>query len=406
MNRVSVTIAVNGQPFTASVEPRQHLADFLRETVGLTGTHLGCEQGVCGACTVEIDGRPQRSCIAFAAACDGSSVRTVEGFDDDPTMQELREAFSTHHGLQCGFCTPGMLITSRDIVRRCGETDERRIREELSGNLCRCTGYMGIVAAVGSVCRGKTPEIEAPPSAPSTMAPPPVRLPEPAVAAARPSAAPAAVAPVTASAASASAAAPVAAAMPAGDGAGWTAIEQTITVAAAPQAVWAALGDVRRVASYLPGAEVETLEGEAITGRMSVRFGPIKARFAGEGTVRRDEPARTGRVTGAGRDSGSGSQAAGEVVYRVTAGELPDSATVAVTIRYRLTGTLAQFSRGALVQDFVRRMAETFAANLSASLAPGADGAPPQAAKPVEMNVLAMLLSVIAGRIKRLFTGR
>ncbi|MFP5512823.1 MAG: xanthine dehydrogenase family Fe-S subunit [Alphaproteobacteria bacterium] len=405
MNRVTVTIAVNGQPFTASVEPRQHLADFLRETVGLTGTHLGCEQGVCGACTVEIDGRPQRSCIAFAAACDGSSVRTVEGFDDDPTMQELREAFSTHHGLQCGFCTPGMLITSRDIVRRCGETDERRIREELSGNLCRCTGYMGIVAAVGSVCRGKAPEAEAPPGTLSTVAPPPVRLPEPAMAAAavaRPTQAPSAQ--HSAKPSVAPAAAPAVAA--AGDGAGWTAIEQTVTVAAAPEAVWEALGDVRRVASCLPGAEVETLEGESLTGRMSVRFGPIKARFAGEGTVRRDEPARTGRVTGAGRDSGSGSQAAGEVVYRVAAGERPDSATVAVTIRYRLTGTLAQFSRGALVQDFVRRMAETFAANLSASLAPGADGAPPQAAKPVEMNVLAMLLSVIAGRVKRLFTGR
>ncbi|MBP2303385.1 xanthine dehydrogenase family Fe-S subunit [Azospirillum picis] len=401
MNRVSVTIAVNGQPFTASIEPRQHLADFLRETVGLTGTHLGCEQGVCGACTVEIDGRPQRSCIAFAAACDGSSVRTVEGFDDDPTMQELREAFSTHHGLQCGFCTPGMLITSRDIVRRCGETDERTIREELSGNLCRCTGYMGIVAAVGSVCRGKAPQVKAPPAATPVRAAA-VHLPEPAMAAtaprsaARPSAAPA----------PAAAAFGASAATTAGDGAGWTAIDQSITVAATPDAVWEALGDVRRVASCLPGAEVETLEGEALTGRMSVRFGPIKARFAGEGTVRRDEPARTGRVTGAGRDSGSGSQAAGEVVYRVAAAERPDSTTVAVTIRYRLTGTLAQFSRGALVQDFVRRMAETFAANLSASLAPGADGIPPQAVKPAEMNVLAMLVSVVAGRIRRLFAGR
>ncbi|MCW2244166.1 xanthine dehydrogenase family Fe-S subunit [Azospirillum canadense] len=400
MNRVPVTITVNGQPFTASVEPRQHLADFLRETVGLTGTHLGCEQGVCGACTVEIDGRPQRSCIAFAVACDGSTVRTVEGFDDDPTMSELREAFSTHHGLQCGFCTPGMLITSRDIVRRCGETDERTIREELSGNLCRCTGYMGIVAAVGSVCRGKTPEVEAPPVATPVpaAATAPIRLPEPAMAAGapvRPSMAPAPAPSVAAT--------PLASA--AGDSAGWTAIDQTITVAAAPATVWDALGDVRGVAACLPGAEVEKLEGESLTGRMSVRFGPIKARFAGEGTVRRDESAHTGRVTGAGRDSGSGSQAAGEVVYRVVEGERPDSATVVVTIRYRLTGTLAQFSRGALVQDFVRRMAETFASNLSASLAPRADGAPPQAAKPVEMNVLAMLVSVLAGRIKRLFTS-
>ena len=396
MNTVTVTITVNGQPFTAAIEPRLHLADFLRETVGLTGTHIGCEQGVCGACTVEIDGRPQRSCIAFAVACDGSTVRTVEGFDDDPTMRELREAFSAHHGLQCGFCTPGMLISSRDIVRRLGETDEHTIREELSGNLCRCTGYMGIVAAVGSVCKGKTPEVEAP--APVEAASAPTRMPEPVTAGV--------AAPARTAAAPAAAAAPaVAVSSVTADTAGWTAIEQAITVQAAPDAVWQAMSDVRRVAACLPGAEVETFDGERLTGRMNVRFGPIKARFAGEGTLQRDEPARTGRVNGAGRDTGSSSQASGEVVYRVAEGDRSDSTAITVTIRYRLTGPLAQFSRGALVQDFVRRMAETFAANLSASLAPNADGTPSQAvAKPVEMNVLAMLLSVIGRRIKALFT--
>lgn len=391
MNTVTVTITVNGQPVTAAVEPRLHLADFLRETVGLTGTHLGCEQGVCGACTVEIDGRPQRSCIAFAVACDGSTVRTVEGFDDDPTMRELREAFSAHHGLQCGFCTPGMLISSRDIVRRLGETDERTIREELSGNLCRCTGYMGIVAAVGSVCRGKTPTTEAAAPVAATVA---ARLPEPVAAGPATAAATAATMPMPAAVGAAS------------DGGGWTSIDQTITVDAAADAVWSAMGDVRRVAACLAGAEVETLEGERLTGRMTVRFGPIKARFAGEGTVRRDDAVRTGTVSGAGRDSGSGSQATGEVVYRVAGGARPDTATVAVTIRYRLTGALAQFSRGALVQDFVRRMAESFAANLSASLSAGAEGAPvATAAKPVEMNVLAMLMAVVTQRLKRLFTG-
>jgi len=149
MTRIALT--VNGRPVQAEVEPRTHLADFLREAQGLTGTNLGCEHGVCGACTIEIDGAPARSCIAYAAACDGARVRTIEGFDDDPVMAELRAAFTAEHALQCGYCTPGMLITARDIVLRLPEADEARIRKELAGNLCRCTGYVGTVRAVQRV---------------------------------------------------------------------------------------------------------------------------------------------------------------------------------------------------------------------------------------------------------------
>jgi carbon-monoxide dehydrogenase small subunit len=146
-----IALTVNGRRIEAEVEPRTHLADFLREGQGLTGTNLGCEHGVCGACTIEIDGAPARSCIAFAAACDGAAVRTIEGFDDDPVMAQLREAFTAEHALQCGYCTPGMLVTARDIVMRLPDADEARIRKELSGNLCRCTGYMGIVRAIQRV---------------------------------------------------------------------------------------------------------------------------------------------------------------------------------------------------------------------------------------------------------------
>lgn len=146
-----ITLTVNGVGLAADVEPRTHLADFLRESEGLTGTNIGCEHGVCGACTVEIDGAPARSCIAFAAACDGATVRTIEGFADDPVMAKLRDAFSAEHALQCGYCTPGMLVTARDIVLRLPDADEARIRKELSGNLCRCTGYVGIVRAVQRV---------------------------------------------------------------------------------------------------------------------------------------------------------------------------------------------------------------------------------------------------------------
>ncbi len=143
-----VALTVNGKPVRAAVEPRTHLADFLRERLRLTGTNLGCEHGVCGACTLMIDGVPARSCIAFAAACEGAEVRTIEGFDEDALMERLRQAFTAEHALQCGYCTPGMLVTAYDIVTRLPDADEARVREELAGNLCRCTGYVGIVRAI------------------------------------------------------------------------------------------------------------------------------------------------------------------------------------------------------------------------------------------------------------------
>jgi carbon-monoxide dehydrogenase small subunit len=143
-----LSLTVNGQHVTGLVEPRTHLADFLREQLGLTGTNIGCEHGVCGACTLWLDGAPARSCITYALACEGAEVRTIEGFEDDAVMAALREAFTAEHALQCGYCTPGMLATARDIVLRLPQADEARVREELSGNLCRCTGYVGIVRAV------------------------------------------------------------------------------------------------------------------------------------------------------------------------------------------------------------------------------------------------------------------
>jgi carbon-monoxide dehydrogenase small subunit len=148
MTRLPIRMTVNAEAVELLVEPRSHLADLLRGELLLTGTHTGCEHGVCGACTVELDGAPARSCITHAGAADGATVRTIEGFEGDAVMLALREAFTAEHALQCGYCTPGMLITSRDIVLRLPDADEARVREELSGNLCRCTGYRGIVAAV------------------------------------------------------------------------------------------------------------------------------------------------------------------------------------------------------------------------------------------------------------------
>ncbi len=146
--KVSVALTVNRETIEASVEPRTNLADLLREQLRLTATHLGCEQGVCGACTVLINGEPARSCLVLAASLDGADIRTLEGMADDPIMQVIKRAFHQEHGLQCGFCTPGMLISSWDILKRNPKRDAREIRVEMSGNLCRCTGYQGIVRSI------------------------------------------------------------------------------------------------------------------------------------------------------------------------------------------------------------------------------------------------------------------
>ena len=144
----AVALTVNGRPVEATVESRLSLADFLRLELRLTATHLGCEHGVCGACTVLIDGEPARSCIALTVSLGGAQITTLEGLADDPAMQIIKQAFHDKHGLQCGFCTPGMLISTRDLLKRTPRPSEGAVRDGLSGNLCRCTGYQGIVRAV------------------------------------------------------------------------------------------------------------------------------------------------------------------------------------------------------------------------------------------------------------------
>ncbi|HEU0151401.1 MAG TPA: (2Fe-2S)-binding protein [Bradyrhizobium sp.] len=145
---VKVELTINGRNMVAEVEPRMHLADFLREHLRLTATHLGCEHGVCGACTVLINGEPARACIALTVALEGADIKTLEGLADDERMAVLKNSFHEQHGLQCGFCTPGMLISAWDLLHRKPNLSEREIRVEMSGNLCRCTGYQGIVRSI------------------------------------------------------------------------------------------------------------------------------------------------------------------------------------------------------------------------------------------------------------------
>ncbi len=147
MAKQATRITVNGKSHARVVESRLTLADFLRHELGLTGTHLGCEHGVCGACTVLVDGRTARACLMFAVQANGSEVTTVEGLTPDNGLSVLQQAFMDNHGLQCGFCTPGMLITLTELLRDNAAPSEDDVRDALTGNLCRCTGYAGIVKA-------------------------------------------------------------------------------------------------------------------------------------------------------------------------------------------------------------------------------------------------------------------
>lgn len=144
----SVTVELNGAKVACDVEPRETLADFLRERCRLTATHLGCEHGACGACTVLVNGKATRSCIRLAVMCDGRSVQTLEGFGNDRIMEVLRRHFHERHALQCGFCTPGMLVMARDILLRLPSPEAQTVRYQLSGQICRCTGYANIINAI------------------------------------------------------------------------------------------------------------------------------------------------------------------------------------------------------------------------------------------------------------------
>jgi aerobic-type carbon monoxide dehydrogenase small subunit (CoxS/CutS family) len=151
MSTHTIHLTLNGQAQTHHVEPRTHLVDFLRNSAGLTGSHLGCEQGVCGACTVQLDGQIVRGCLVLAVQADGRSVNTIEGLSDSGVLHELQQAFIKHNALQCGFCTSGMLLSAHELVRTQPKANREQVREWISGNYCRCTGYHAIVDAICAV---------------------------------------------------------------------------------------------------------------------------------------------------------------------------------------------------------------------------------------------------------------
>ena len=382
-----MSLTVNGRFVEAAVEPRTHLADFVRDTLRLTGTHLGCEHGVCGACTVLIDGAPMRSCIAYAIACDGAEVRTIEGFDDDPLMQALRDAFTRHHALQCGYCTPGMLITAHDVVQRLPGADEARVREELSGNLCRCTGYAGIVEAIRSVLDEApaadrvAPKDAATPSgavsptdarfarrdAPAVLDAPPATPNEPATH--RPLR--------TMPSASSGATPPAVPERRALAARGASGSEHRVTLPVALDALWPNLRDVATVVRCLPGASLGgPADADPLELRMAIAVGPIRAQFESVVGVTFDDRQRTGVIEGRGYDPRTRSSGEGRIEFSAEASRTGGS-VLSLSLQYTLKGPLAQFSRGALVDAVVEKLLERFAANLaSAAAGKEADSSP------------------------------
>ena len=379
----TVRLTVNGEPCNADVPGRTQLAELLRDHLHLTGTHLGCEHGVCGACTVLVNGKPIRSCITYAQACEGANVVTVEGLGDDPVGRALRDAFARHHALQCGFCTPGMLIAAWDIVTRLAPTDEAEIRHELSGNLCRCTGYVGIVAAVQDVAwrhRGEapsdtdaaTPGESAPARGPVPPAPPDHDRGEPAE---PPAAAfePFEIDPIHLAVVEAAVAgAPGAAARPMTQAGGWTLVEREFMIGHPVDALWALFEDVPRVAMCLPGVHVESAGADRFSGRAEIRFGPIGASFHGEGTRGTDAERRTGVIAGRGSDRRGHASLEAELRYAMSGEDASDSeprTRVRLAIRFRIQGGLAQFNRGDLVESFADVMLAEFVGNCERRLA-------------------------------------
>ena len=165
--RVPITVTVNGQLHAGDVEPRQLLVHFLRDTLGLTGTHVGCDTSNCGACTVHLNGEAVKSCTVLAAQVDGAEVTTIEGLGTGDDLHPLQEAFWQEHGLQCGYCTPGMIMAAADLLQRNPDPDEQQVRHAIEGNLCRCTGYHNIVKAVLAAARASTEGRDASPPQPA-----------------------------------------------------------------------------------------------------------------------------------------------------------------------------------------------------------------------------------------------
>ena len=429
---VDVPLTVNGSPVTVRVPPRMHLADVLREHLGLTGTHLGCEHGVCGMCTVLVDGEAARACLLFAVQCEGAEVVTVEGLGTPGDQHPLQRAFAAHHALQCGFCTPGMLLSGYDLLAN-GPAGTavapERLPVEMSGVLCRCTGYRGILAAVADVAAacpdglpgpgncaprpllgrsrggpgggsgGRAAHVEPPNGAADPEAGPAADYPEPK----RPGGAPSAT------------------------------VRVRSELSAPVEAVWRVLDDFARLARCLPGATLlEVLEDGRYLGRAVVALGPVKLSFDGVArVVERDADEHRLRVLARGADAGGSTTQADIHLHAVgspnttepgvaesdpaepgheqtgaaeSGAPRPDAARTGGTVLRAevdlyLSGRIAQFGR-ALAGDVSHRLFEQFAAAVDRAALTGEEPAEVAAPSPVRL-VLGVLLRRLRAAFRR-----
>jgi aerobic carbon-monoxide dehydrogenase small subunit len=387
---MTIAMTVNGRTINKPVDPRAHLADFLRDQLDLTGTHLGCEHGVCGACTLLLDDMPARSCITFAAACNGAKVTTIEGLDDDEIASELRAAFSREHALQCGYCTPGVLISARDLVLRLETADERAIRVGMSGNLCRCTGYVGIVRAIRSVVDARRSRGIAPVAGAGRQQLGPVGSGHQAFQGSTSLARPA----------------PAANQAMVDDGAALSVLDFTpdrnfdeqFTVPFPPEKVFAVFGDLARVGACFPGATLTaTPAPDRAEGLISVKLGPILANFRGAVRVERDPATLSGRIVGIGNDQRSRSSTQGDIRYRLVAIEGATSTRVELSIGYSLRGFLAQIAREGLVRNLATCLIADFASNLNRQFA-GMDSS--LANREKSLDGVALILDLLRTRLR------
>jgi aerobic carbon-monoxide dehydrogenase small subunit len=353
---------------------------------------------VCGACTLLLDGVPARSCITFAAACDGARVTTIEGLDDDEIATELRTAFSREHALQCGYCTPGMLISARDLVLRLDAADERSIRVGLSGNLCRCTGYVGIVRAVRSVIeqrrkRGILPipgagreQLGPVGSGNSTNA---------TISSALKSLA-------TSGATEAQEPLETSGAIAIPDFVPDKVFEQRFTVAHAPDRIFDMFGDIRQIAACLPGASLTGVPApEHVAGTIRVKLGPISANFRGTARIERNLENLSGRIVGMGSDRRGRSSTQAEIRYHLVPIEHGAATRVELAIGYSLRGMLAQIAREGLVRDFAARLAADFARNLDRQLSGISRGG--SAARSQHLDGVSLLINLLRVRARKGF---
>jgi carbon-monoxide dehydrogenase small subunit len=379
-----VTMTVNGRAVTLAVAPRTTLSDVLRDRLGLTGTHVGCEHGVCGMCTVLLDGEAVRACLLFAVQCDGVALTTVEGLGSASDQHPLQEAFAHHHALQCGFCTPGMLMSSYDLLAG-GTYDEHRLPEDMSGVLCRCTGYRGVLAAVADVARAH----------PDGVPPPRAAVP-PALVGRSGSASVGAT--LASDARKSPISAPETIAIPSGPPTATVEVRSELT--SPVDDVWAVLADFGRLAACLPGAEMTAdLGDDRYRGRATVGLGPVSLRFEGLAhVVDHDASARRMRVLAQGTDRGGSST---QAVIRLAAEPADGGGTVLwADADVHLSGRVAQFGR-ALAGDVSRRLFEQFATAVDEAARTGEAPAPGSGPGPVRLA-----LGALVARVRRLLTRR